>query len=200
MYGLPQQEGDVVGAAFGVVGEGFGLHAVLRPEAVDGQEDGDVGLHVGILEYGTHAAAVFVEEVEVGPPGVLLVEVAAVLHPAGEACLGGRVVEAMPYGVGDAADGAHVAAQFEQFEGGLEHAVGVGHLLGADESAATLVGGRGDQLVDHGVGAAAAVVAVGHFLADAVAQVVGGPAFALGDVVGGGAEEGEESPTVGLSA
>ena len=106
----------------------------------------------------------------------------------------------MPYGVGDAADGAHVAAQFEQFEGGLEHAVGVGHLLGADESAATLVGGRGDQLVDHGVGAAAAVVAVGHLLADAVAQVVGGPAFALGDVVGEGAFEGEEPASVGLGA
>ena len=113
MYCFPQQVGYVVRAALGVDGEGFGLHTVLRPKAVGGEQDGDVGLHLGILEYDTYAAAVFVEEVEVGPPGVLLVEEAAVLHPSWEASLRRRVVEPMPHGVGDAAEGTHVAAQLE---------------------------------------------------------------------------------------
>ena len=105
----------------------------------------------------------------VGPPGVAFVVEGSVLHPAGEACLRGGVVESVPYGVGDATEGVYVAAQFEQLKGSLKHAVGVGHLLGTDKAATALVCGGGDQLVNHRVGTATAVVIVGHLLADAVA-------------------------------
>ena len=132
MYSLPKQWCDVVLAAFGVVWEGFGLHSYFAPHLLCGCEDCNGCLHVGVLEYGAHAGAIVVKQAEIWPPGVLFVEVAAVLHPSGEARLRWRVVESVPHGVGDSADGTHVAAQFEEFEGGLEHAVGVGHLLGAD--------------------------------------------------------------------
>ena len=92
----------------------------------------------------------------------------------------------MPHRVCNTAKGTHIAAQFQQFQRGFEHAVGICHLLGADETVATVVGGGADILVNHGVGASSTVVAVGHLLAYAVAQVVCSPALPLGYVIGSG--------------
>ena len=81
MDGLPDQRGigDVE-----LHREGLCLHAHGRPEVGIGGQDGHVGVHIRVAHQGTHAGAVVVQQFPIRPPGVLLVIVAAVLHPARE--------------------------------------------------------------------------------------------------------------------
>ena len=122
------------------------------------------------------------------------------MHPAGERRVGRRVVEAVPYRVRDAGDGAHVRADFDQLERCAEGEVGIGHLLGADDALAGKVRGRRDVFVDHRVAPACAVFVVAHLFAEAVLEPVGRPRFALGDRIAHAALEREEAAAVGLRA
>ena len=85
--------------------------------------------------------------------------------------------------VGYARHGRLVATDLELLKCHVEHRVGVGHLFATDDAVAGEVGSRRHELVDHGVGAATTIVVLRHLLTRLVAQPVGGPRLAFGDVV-----------------
>ena len=93
---------------------------------------------------------------------------------------------------------AHVGTDFQQFEGGIEHQISIGHLFAAYNTFSGEVGCRRHVFVDHGVTASAAVIFVRHFFAQPVAQPVGCPRFAFGNVVAQAGFQREKSPSVGL--
>ena len=104
----------------------------------------------------------------------------------------------MPYGVGDTREGRHVGAYLDKFERGVEDEIRIGHLLTAHEALAGKVGCRRDILVYHRISAATAVVLVAHLFTQTVAQPVGSPRLAFGNVVGEGCLEWEEASSVSL--
>ena len=195
--GLPY-EGCVRDIQF--YGERFGLDSHLRPHVIVGGEDGDVGIHVGIAHQGAQPGPVVVQQFPIGPPGVLLVIVASVLHPSGERSFLGGVVETVPYGMCDAGDAAHVGADFQQFQRSGEYLVGVCHLLATHETLSGKMRCGGDILVYHSIGSSAAVVLVAHLLANAVTQPVGGPGLSFGNVQAHRGLFYEESAAVALRA
>ena len=195
--GFPDQRG-VGNVQFN--GEGFLLDTHFAPHIVVGGQQGDIGVHIGILQQAAHAGAIFVQQVEVRPVRVALVVEAAVLHPAREGRFGGGVVEPVPDRMGDAGEGGHIGSQFDEFQRGAEDLVGVGHLFGAHQPFARQVGRRRDVFVNHRVTAAAPIILVAHFLAQTVFEPVGGPGFALGDVQVHGRFQREETAAVGLCA
>ena len=180
--------------------ERFRLHAHCRPHVGICREYGYVGIHVGIAHQRTQTGPVLIQQVPVRPPCVLLVVVAAILHPSGEGGLFGGVVESVPHRVGDAGNAAHVRTNLKILQRGGEDVVGVCHLLAADKALACEMRSGRDVLVYHGVGASAAVVFISHLLAYHMAQPVGGPGFSFGDVKLHGRLQGEETAAVGLGS
>ena len=158
-HGGPFQDafGDIIGPAAVLVdgfpyqggighvqlhGEGFRLHAHGGPEVCIGGEDGYIRVHIGVPHQRSHAGPVVVQKLEVRPPGVFLVVIASVAHPAREGSILGRVVESVPYRMGDAGDARHVGTHLQVFQRSGEHIVGIGHLLGTHQAFSLQMGGR----------------------------------------------------------
>ena len=114
------------------LGEGVGLYTPLTPKVAVGGQDGHVGKLRAVLELLAKTGAVVVEPLEVRPPRVILVEVGAVLNPSRKLGFGRTVVESVPDAVRDATLRTLVGADFQQFQRGVENAVGVGHLFTAN--------------------------------------------------------------------
>ena len=77
--------------------ERFGLHAHGGPHVVVGRKDGDVGVHVRILELACKPGTVVIEILYIGPPGVPFVVEGSVLDPTRELSLKWRIVESVPH-------------------------------------------------------------------------------------------------------
>ena len=105
---------------------------------------------VGLDEDGGEARRVVGESPDVGPPRVLLVQPGPVAHPAREAGLGRRVVEAVDDRVQDSGEQGLVEEELHVGEGHPEGGDRVGHRLVAGEPLPGQAGRRGDVAVDDG--------------------------------------------------
>ena len=100
--------------------------------------------------------------------------------------------------MGDAHLRILVAADLEELRRCVENAVGVGHLLGADQPFAGKVCRRSDVFVNHRVGTPGTILFVAHLFTDAVLEPVGRPRLSFGNVVVHAALQWEESTAISL--
>ena len=195
--GLPYQRG------IGHVehrGEWLSLHTQFCPQVAVSRQQGDIGTHIHLQEHTRHAGTVFIQQVPIGEPCVVLIVITAILHPSRKRHILRHIVETMPYRVGDTGKGRHVGAYLQKLERGVEHQVGVGHLLATHKTLACLMGGRRHIFVYHRIPPSLAVVRVGHLFAQPMAEPVCGPRFSFGNIAVEGRLLDEESTAIRLLA
>lgn len=116
--------------------EGIALGTELRPEIAPGHQDGDVRAVIRMHQDRGDPRLVVRPEAEIGPEGVPFVQIGAILDPAGERRLDGRIVESVEDRMRHAGKVALVARHLDRLQGSVEDGFRIGDLLAADQPSA----------------------------------------------------------------